>query len=171
MGAKVSKASQVHRFVVQEHHSRKLHYDFRLEIGGVLKSWAIPKGPSLDPTQKRLAVLVEDHPLEYMDFEGIIPEGHYGAGEVVIWDKGDFKLLEGEDPLQEFEKGKLVLELSGRILKGGFTLLMMKGRGKENWLLIKRRDEFSKKGWSLTPALTDEKRRLLRARIPPCEAR
>ena len=90
---------------------------------------------------------------------------------MVIWDKGDFKLLEGEDPLQEFEKGKLVLELNGRILKGGFTLLMMKGRGKENWLLIKRRDEFSKKGWSLTPALTDEKRRLLRARIPPCDAR
>jgi bifunctional non-homologous end joining protein LigD len=143
------------RFVVQEHHARQLHYDFRLEIGGVLKSWAIPKGPSLNPTDKRLAVMVDDHELEYVDFEGIIPDGQYGSGAVVIWDSGTYRLLEGDDPVKALEAGKIVMELHGKLLKGGFTLVKMKGRGEKNWLLIKKKDSYSQSKWTLHKALTD----------------
>ena len=149
------------RFLVQEHHSRQLHYDFRLEMAGVLKSWALPKGPSLNPADKRLAVVVDDHPLEYFGFEGIIPAGQYGAGPVVVWDKGGYSLLEGDDPVKAFGSGRIVMELRGKILRGGFTLVKMKGRGEKNWLLIKRKDEYSKTNWILQQALTKEKERLV----------
>lgn len=112
------------RFVVHEHHASHLHYDFRLELENVLRSWAVPKGPSMNPSEKRLAIEVEVHPLEYIDFEGIIPQGEYGAGAVVIWDSGPYELIE--------EKAdKLAFVLKGRKLKGGFTLTLLKGGAKE----------------------------------------
>jgi bifunctional non-homologous end joining protein LigD len=156
------------KFVVHEHHSTRLHYDFRLEIAGVLKSWAIPKGPSMNPAEKRLAVMVEDHPLEYGDFEGIIPEGHYGAGPVLIWDSGGFK--PEEDPEPALKNGRLNFSLNGKKLKGGFGLMLMKGRGRgKDWLLIKRRDSFAKAGWKVKEDLTPEKKKKLLEKIPPCE--
>jgi bifunctional non-homologous end joining protein LigD len=129
-------------FVVQEHHARRLHYDFRLELQGVLKSWAVPKGPSLDPAHKRLAVQTEDHPLSYADFHGTIPEGEYGGGEVFIWDTGTWESLDA-DPLDALERGRLEFTLRGTKLKGKFILIRTKGRDdkKNNWLLIKRHDE------------------------------
>ena len=157
------------RFVVQEHHARQLHYDFRIEMEGVLKSWAVPKGPSMNPADKRLAVLVDDHPLEYFGFEGIVPSGQYGAGAVVIWDSGAYRILEGDDPIKALEGGKFVLDLQGNILKGGFTLFKMKGRGENNWLLIKKKDAFSQTNWILQKALTEEKKSLLQEKTTPCE--
>ena len=159
------------RFVVQEHHARQRHYDFRLEMAGVLKSWALPKGPSLNPAEKRLAVMVNDHSIEYFDFEGIIPAGQSGAGPVVVWDQGAYELLEGGDPVKALEAGKIVMALHGKILKGGFTLVKMKGRGEKNWLLIKKKDEYSHTSWTLQQALTEQKKSRLRKRMPPCETR
>jgi bifunctional non-homologous end joining protein LigD len=158
------------RFLVQEHHARKLHYDFRLEMAGVLKSWALPKGPSLNPADKRLAVMVDDHPLEYFGFEGIIPAGQYGAGAVVVWDQGEYRFPGGEGPLEALEHGKMVIELHGKILKGRFTLVKMKGRGENNWLLIKKQDAYSRTEWTLPRALTKEKEATLQDRVPPCKA-
>ena len=157
------------RFVVHEHHSTHLHYDFRLEIAGVLKSWAIPKGPSMNPAEKRLAVMVEDHPLDYGNFEGIIPQGHYGAGPVLLWDSGGF---EPEDnPEMALKKGRLNFSLDGKKLKGGFALTLMKRRGTgKDWLLIKRRDSFSKKDWKVKQDLTPARERKLIEKIPSCEA-
>jgi len=157
------------KFVVHEHHATRLHYDFRLEIGGVLKSWAIPKGPSMNPSDKRLAVMVEDHPLEYGDFEGIILEGHYGAGPVLIWDSGEFQ-PEG-NPETALAKGHLLrLNLKGKKLKGIFSLVLMKGRGAgKDWLLIKGQDPFAQKDWSLKEELTSKKKNKLLEKIPPCE--
>ncbi|MGQ9509554.1 MAG: DNA polymerase ligase N-terminal domain-containing protein [Thermodesulfobacteriota bacterium] len=157
------------KFVVHEHHSTHLHYDFRLEIGGVLKSWAIPKGPSMNPSDKRLAVMVEDHPLEYGNFEGIIPEGYYGAGPVLIWDSGVFQ-PEG-DPENGLKKGKLTFTLNGKKLKGGFSLILMKGKSSgKDWLLIKAQDTFAQKDWVTKEELSEEKKRKLKKKIPPCEA-
>jgi len=158
------------RFLVQEHHARQLHYDLRLEMGGVLKSWALPKGPSLNPADKRLSVMVDDHPLEYFGFEGIIPAGQYGAGVVVVWDEGEYRLLEGDNPMEALERGKIIIELRGKILKGGFALIKMKGRGERNWLLIKKKDAHSQAEWALPRALTKEKKATLQERVPPCKA-
>jgi len=130
-------------FVMHKHQATRLHYDFRLEMGGVLKSWAVPKGPSMVPAVKRLAVLVEDHPLEYRDFEGTIPPDEYGAGVVMIWDEGRVEWTAGKDPLEMFDAGLLEFELSGKKLKGRFKLVQTKmGGDARNWLLIKRHDDY-----------------------------
>ena len=132
------------RFVVQKHAARRLHYDFRLEMNGVFKSWAIPRGPSLDPAEKRLAVHVEDHPLDYGEFEGVIPEGEYGAGTVLLWDRGAWVPLD-PDPEAAYGKGLLRFTLHGDKLHGNWALVRMGGKAagkrRENWLLIKERDE------------------------------
>lgn len=133
------------RFVIQKHHASRLHYDFRLEADGVLKSWAIPKGPSFDPKDRRLAMHVEDHPMDYRTFEGIIPKGNYGAGEVIVWDEGTYALSEGDDPAKEIGKGKIKFVMHGKKMHGEFTLVRIRGRDSEGgdpWLLIKDHDEY-----------------------------
>ena len=144
-----SKSEKGLKFVVQRHDASHLHYDFRLEMDGVLKSWAIPKGPSLNPKDKRLAIMVEDHPYDYRTFEGEIPEGNYGAGTVYIFDDGEYEssiekhkndeklLLEG------LKAGSLKFRLKGKILKGEFALIKLKNSDQDNWLLIKHKDEFA----------------------------
>ena len=136
-------------FTVQKHQATHLHYDFRLDIGGVLKSWAIPKGPSLDPSVRRLAVEVEDHDVEYADFEGVIKEGQYGAGPVLVWDTGWFEPLDANQGPESLalllHAGKLEVHLHGQRLRGGFTLVRMKDRPRQ-WLLIKQRDKEARPG-------------------------
>jgi bifunctional non-homologous end joining protein LigD len=154
-----------HRFVVQKHDATRLHYDFRLEMEGVLKSWAVPKGPSLDPADKRLAMQVEDHPVSYFDFEGIIPEDNYGAGTVMVWDVGTWQPLspvpvEGKyvpgteaEAVAMLAKGDLKFRLKGKKLNGDFALVKMKGRrpgskGNE-WLMIKKHDQYVVEGYDI----------------------
>ncbi|SIO47631.1 DNA polymerase ligase N-terminal domain-containing protein [Chitinophaga niabensis] len=142
------KAEGKHIFVVQRHHATRLHYDFRLEIDGTLKSWAVPKGPSLNPADKRLAMEVEDHPYDYKDFEGQIPARNYGAGYVYIWDKGTFELLDKKgNALKEWKSGNMKVVLHGKKLKGEFAIVKMKGGREENaWLLIKHKDKYAVDG-------------------------
>jgi bifunctional non-homologous end joining protein LigD len=140
------------RFVVQRHRARQLHYDFRLEVDGVLASWAVPKGPSLDSSVRRAAFRVEDHPLDYYDFEGTIPKGEYGGGDVIVWDWGMFEPEETADPGDALRKGELKLVLHGDKLRGRFTLVRTKGfpggrDERESWLLIKKRDDWAVAGW------------------------
>uniref|UniRef100_A0A7C4ELZ7 3'-phosphoesterase n=1 Tax=Thermodesulfovibrio aggregans TaxID=86166 RepID=A0A7C4ELZ7_9BACT len=130
-------------YVVHEHHAKHLHFDLRLEKDGVLKSWAIPKGPSMNPQDKRLAIMVEDHSIEYGYFEGVIPEGLYGAGEVYIWDKGQYRTVKGS-----LESGQWEIYLEGEILKGNFVLVKIKGK-PDQWLFIKKKDEFADYGFKL----------------------
>src|SRR6267142_4730787 len=127
-------------FVVQKHRATQLHYDFRLEADGVLKSWAVPKAPPMDPGVKRLAMQVEDHPLDYADFEGVIPEGEYGGGTVMVWDRGTYQPEDAVDVAAALEKGHLAFTLRGEKLKGGWSLVRVRGR---DWLLIKRRDRYA----------------------------
>src|SRR5690554_308678 len=134
------------RFVVQRHLARKLHYDLRLEINGTLKSWAVPKGPSMNPGDKRLAIRTEDHPLKYLDFYGTIPKGNYGAGEMIIWDSGTFDMDSAASDIpanDQLRKGNLKIIFHGDKLKGRFALVRTTGNAKESWLLIKKKDSFS----------------------------
>lgn len=138
------------RFVIHEHHATRLHFDLRLEIGGTGKSWAVPKGPSMDPDNKRLAVAVPDHNLSYFSFEGQLAEGTYGAGEVRIWDSGDFETA--ADPQIQYDSGKIVFTFLGRKVRGEFILTKMSNQEK-NWLLIKRDDKFADIDWELKTIL------------------
>jgi len=150
-GVKKNTAAKQLLFVVQKHHASHLHYDFRLEIRGVLKSWAVPKGPSMNPTDKRLAMHVEDHPYSYKDFEGIIPEGNYGAGTVIVWDTGTYipaekngtKEEQEKELLKTYYKGSMSIVLNGKKLKGEFALVKASGRGDNSWLLIKKKDAYA----------------------------
>jgi bifunctional non-homologous end joining protein LigD len=144
-GGRRKRAAQALRYVIQKHAARRLHYDFRLELDGVLKSWAVPKGPSLDPRVKRLAVEVEDHPLDYGDFEGVIPAGEYGGGTVIVWDEGS-GAPHGDDPAAALARGALKFELQGERLKGGWALVRLRRGDGKNWLLVKEKDDEAQPG-------------------------
>jgi bifunctional non-homologous end joining protein LigD len=137
-GGAPARAGGAGRFVVQQHAARRLHYDLRLEVGGVLASWAVPKGPTLDPRERRLAVRTEDHPLAYADFEGVIPAGNYGAGAMIVWDTGVYRTADGSDPAAGIEAGKLDLLLTGQKLRGRFALVRTRGAAGRDWLLLRK---------------------------------
>ena len=142
------------RFVIHEHHASRLHFDLRLEIDGVLKSWAVPKGVSMNASDKRLAVAVPDHSLGYIGFEGTLAEGTYGAGEVRVWDKGEFETT--DDAAEQLRKGKLVFTFYGRKVEGEFTLVKFWNHEK-NWLIIKSKDAFADPNWKLETILPPKK--------------
>lgn len=139
-GPKEKRTRTGRMFVIQKHRATQLHYDFRLEVDGVLKSWAVPKGPSLDPSVKRLAMQVEDHPVDYAKFEGVIPEGEYGGGTVMVWDYGTYKPENATDVSQALKKGELKFSLNGKKLKGSWVLVRTRER---QWLLLKHRDYYT----------------------------
>lgn len=148
------KKTKLPIFVIQKHAASHLHYDFRLEMEGVLKSWAVPKGPSYDPTVKRLAMMTEDHPYDYAKFEGVIPAGNYGGGNVIIWDNGTWEFIEpGDDPVKAVRAGKLTFRMFGKKMFGEWALVKIHGRpgskGNE-WLLLKHRDEFANRDVDVT---------------------
>jgi bifunctional non-homologous end joining protein LigD len=153
------KKAEYPRFVVQKHAASRLHYDLRLEVNGVFKSWAVTKGPSLNPRDRRLAVEVEDHPLDYGDFEGTIPKGEYGGGTVMLWDRGFWAPDDGGDPERALRKGELKFTLAGNKLKGGWVLVRMRNDREKNkltnWLLIKHRDGYEHEDGA---AVTDQER-------------
>jgi bifunctional non-homologous end joining protein LigD len=147
------KKTKLPIFVIQKHKASRLHYDFRLEMEGVLKSWAVPKGPSYDPSVKRLAMMTEDHPYDYASFEGVIPEGNYGAGNVIIWDQGTWEFIEpGDDPVKALKQGKLTFRLYGKKMFGEWTLVKIHGRSPKGneWLLMKHRDEYANPNVDIT---------------------
>jgi bifunctional non-homologous end joining protein LigD len=173
------------RFVVQRHRARRLHYDLRFEIDGVLASWAVPKGPTLDPDIKHAAIHVEDHPIEYVDFEGVIPSGQYGGGDVIVWDTGTWDLHAADDAAEAVRDGELHADVYGEKLKGRFILIRRDGRGdpgKEQWLLFHKHDEYAVKGWDpedhpksvLSGRTNDEVKadpeRMWRSDLPPDQA-
>jgi bifunctional non-homologous end joining protein LigD len=175
------------RFVVHRHRARRLHYDFRFEINGVLVSWAVPKGPTLDPDVRRIAVRVEDHPVEYLDFEGVIPEGEYGAGDVIVWDRGTWEPHGTDDPAAAVEAGELHAEVHGHKLCGRLILVrrdknLPGSGGPDQWLLMHKHDEYAVKGWDpedyprsvLSGRTNDEVKaapeRMWRSDLPPSEA-
>src|SRR5688500_7338081 len=142
------KKTKLPIFVIQKHRASHLHYDFRLEMEGVLKSWAVPKGPSYDPTVRRLAMMTEDHPYDYASFEGVIPAGNYGAGNVIIWDEGGWEFIEpGDDPVAALKSGKLTFRMYGKKMFGEWALVRIKGKSSSDkgneWLLLKHRDAFA----------------------------
>lgn len=146
-------------FVIQKHAASRLHFDFRLELDGVMKSWAVPKGPSYDPSVRRLAMEVEDHPIDYNSFEGTIPKGEYGAGTVMLWDRGTYEREDGggTDALREgYERGDLKIVLHGKRLKGGWVLVRMRRDegGRPQWLLIKHRDEYADADYDVVADVT-----------------
>jgi bifunctional non-homologous end joining protein LigD len=154
-----AKAAKKLRFVVQKHAASHLHFDFRLELDGVMKSWAVPKGPSYDPTVKRLAMEVEDHPIEYNSFEGTIPKGQYGGGTVMIWDRGTYEPESGggAEALREgYRRGDLKIVMHGERMQGGWVLVRIRreDRGRNQWLLIKHRDELATVGADIVAAVT-----------------
>src|SRR5215203_744950 len=138
------------RFVVQRHRARRLHYDLRFEINGALASWAVPKGPTLDPKARRMAVHVEDHPIEYLHFEGVIPRGEYGGGDVIVWDTGTWELHGADDPVAAVAAGELHAEVYGEKLRGRLVLVRTGAAdgGRENWMLLHKRDEHAVAGWN-----------------------
>lgn len=165
----ITKSNHDLIFVIQKHAASHLHYDFRLEMNGVLKSWAIPKGPSMNPEEKRLAIMVEDHPIDYKDFEGTIPEGNYGAGKVIVWDNGTYTLPDEHNKeaisnrfKSGLQEGHLSFILNGKKLKGEFAMVKLKIKQKDAWLLIKKDDQYAietdilKKNKSVISGLTLE---------------
>ena len=173
------------RFVVQRHRATRLHYDLRFEIAGVLVSWAVPRGPTLDPSVKRIAIHVEDHPIEYLDFEGVIPSGGYGAGDVIVWDRGTWEPHETDDPAAAVAAGELHVDITGEKLRGRFILVRTgpaEAAGNEQWLLLHKHDEYAVPGWNpedypqsvLSGRTNDEVKahpeRMWRSDLPPAEA-
>ena len=173
------------RFVVQRHRARRLHYDLRFEIGGVLVSWAVPKGPTLDPNVRRIAIHVEDHPIEYLNFEGVIPAGGYGGGDVIVWDRGTWEPHETDDPAGAVAAGEFHVDVTGEKLRGRFILIRTgpaEAAGKEQWLLLHKHDDDAVPGWNpedyprsvLSGRTNDEVKadpeRMWRSDLPPSEA-
>jgi bifunctional non-homologous end joining protein LigD len=150
--SKKNAIGSVNRFVVQEHHATRLHWDFRLEMDSTLKSWAVPKGPSMNPADRRLAVQVEDHPVWYFDFSGTLPEGSYGAGEVRVWDIGEYQAMTEEDPVKSLKHGSLSFVLKGKKLKGEFRIFRLKDDPK-NWILMKASDTYADPDYEIKPML------------------